>query len=76
MAIRQYVHDDPAFGPDDIQTMSLAMEDVCKALNVNGDARTREAIAIRIIELARRGERDRVRLREQVIAEANGNASL
>jgi hypothetical protein len=43
---------------------------------VNGDAKAREAVAIRIIELARRGERDAAKLRDRVVAEANGGAAL
>ena len=76
MAIRQYLHDDVAFSPEDIKTMSHALEDACNALKVNGDTRAREAVAIRIIELARRGDRDAAKLRERVVTEANGGAAL
>jgi hypothetical protein len=62
-----------AFEPDDIETMSLAYEEVCNALHINGDARARETIAVRVIELAQRGERRRTVLRDRVLAEANGN---
>jgi hypothetical protein len=58
MPIRVYLPADAAFSPEDIKTMSHALEDACNALKVNGDAKAREAVAIRIIELARRGERD------------------
>jgi hypothetical protein len=76
MAIRQYLHDDAAFSPEDIKMMSQALEDACNALKVNGDAKAREAVAIRVIELARRGERDAAKLRNWVVAEANGGAAL
>jgi hypothetical protein len=76
MAIREYLHNDAAFSPEDIKTMSHALEDACNALKVNGDAKAREAVAIRIIELARRGERDAANLRDRVVAEANGGAAL
>ena len=76
MAIRQYLHDDVAFSPEDIKTMSHALEDACNALKVNGDARAREAIAIRIIELARRGDLDAAKLRDRVVAEANSGGAL
>ena len=46
-----------AFEPNDIQAMSLAYDEVCNALHINGDIRARETIAERVIELARRGER-------------------
>src|SRR5438046_266027 len=58
MAIRPYLDGDGTFDPTDIQLMSMALEDVCKALNLNGNAKAKEVVAIRIIELARRGERD------------------
>ena len=72
MPIRQYLKDDTSFVPADIHAMSIALEDVCKALQLDGDARAKEAVAIRIIELARRGERDPTKLRDRVVAEANG----
>ena len=54
--------------------MSAALDDVCEALKTNGDAVAREVIAGRIVELARRGERDRRKLTERLVAEANGGA--
>jgi len=51
--------------------MSLACEEVCNSLHINGDARARETIAARVIELARRGERCPTVLRDRVLAEAN-----
>lgn len=72
MAILQYLQNESVFKPDDIKVMSSALEDACKALNIDGDARAREAIAVRIIELARRGERDPTKLRDRVVNEANG----
>ncbi len=50
--------------------MSAALEEVCRALNVNGDVKAKETLAVRIIELARRGERDAGRLRDRVLREA------
>ena len=76
MPIKQFLKDHSAFDPRDIEAMSMALEDTCKALNVNGDARAREVIATRIIELARRGERSPTKLRDRVLAEANGGARL
>jgi len=60
--ILPFLKDEPAFDPTDIQAMSMALEDACKALNVQGG----------IIELARRGERSPTKLRDRVLAEANG----
>ena len=59
-----------AFEPNDIQAMSLAYEDICDALHINGDIRARETIAVRVIELARRGECSPARLRDRVLHEA------
>lgn len=59
------------FEPGDVEAMSLACEEVCHALHINGDARARETIAVRVIELARRGEHSPTVLRDRVLAEAN-----
>jgi hypothetical protein len=61
-----------AFEPSDIEGMSLAYEDICDPLHINGDIRSRETIAIRVIELARRGGRCPTVLRDRVLAEAKG----
>jgi hypothetical protein len=62
----------PVFEPDDISAMSMAFDDVCKALLVPAhNERARRVIASRIIELARRGERSPTHLRDQVLKEAN-----
>ena len=61
------------FTPVDIHTMSAALNDVCKSLQLrNDDVRGREVIATRIIELTRRGEHNPARLRDRVLSEANG----
>ena len=44
------------FDPNDVEAMSTAYEEVCNALHINGDAGARETIAVRVIELARRGD--------------------
>jgi hypothetical protein len=72
MTITQFLSSQSAFDPDDVRAMSMAMEDVCNVLKVNGDATAREAIATRIVELARRGERSPTKLRDRLLAEANG----
>jgi hypothetical protein len=51
--------------------MSLALADVCKELTLDGNANGKETIAVRIIELARRGERNPTKLRDRVLHEAN-----
>ena len=59
------------FEPQHIETMSLAFEEVCKALEIQpGATREREAVAVRIIELCLRGECRPDRLAERVLKEA------
>jgi hypothetical protein len=62
----------PAFDPETTAAMAMALDQVCDALKIDGDKAAREAIAMRIIELARRGERDVTKLRDRVLKEANG----
>jgi hypothetical protein len=64
-----------AFDPDALQAMSTALDEVCRTLQVNGDQCAREIMAARIIELARRGERDPELLRDRVLWEAGAPPS-
>lgn len=61
---------DEPFDPKDITAMSMALDDVCTALNLRDDSSAREVIAVRIIELAKSGERSPTRLRDRVLHEA------
>jgi hypothetical protein len=67
-AILPYVRD-AVFEQKDITAMSMALDDVCKALNIL-DGPAREVIAERIIALAMNGERSPTRLRDRVLHEA------
>lgn len=69
--IPNYEH---VFGPETTAAMGTALDQICAVLGLNHDAVAREAIAGRIIELARRGERDATKLRDRVLMEANGAA--
>ena len=75
MPITPYIRDG-IFGPDEIRAMSMALDDVCKALNINGHGTAREVIAMRIVTLAERGERDHTKLRDQLLQEAQGGTGL
>jgi ABC-type hemin transport system substrate-binding protein len=56
------------FGPHDVQAMSTALEDVCKALNLADEAKgARELLAKQIIALAQQGERSPTALRDRVM---------
>ena len=58
----------PVFSPADIVILSTAFEDALRALNLtNRDDPTTEIVAKKIIEIAKQGERDPVRLRERAI---------
>jgi hypothetical protein len=65
-----------AFEQKDITAMSTALDAVCMKLKIDGNASAREVIATRIIELARRGERSPIKLRDRLLLEANGGATL
>jgi hypothetical protein len=67
---------DDAFDPEALRAMSTALDDVCGMLNVEHDQGAREVMAIRIIELARRGERDPEQLRDRVLREAVATSSV
>jgi hypothetical protein len=59
---------DHAFGPEEIQVLTTAYEDVLRALRLENRADpATEMIAKKILEFAQRGERDPVRLREYAI---------
>jgi hypothetical protein len=61
---------DGVFDPKDIQVMSMALDGVCKSLNLRDD-REREIIAERIVDLARRGVRSPTILRDRVLHDAD-----
>lgn len=66
----------PRVPADEITAISRALDEACKALNINGDARHREAIAARIIDLARNGVIDSKALSERIVAESKAMRSL
>ena len=73
MPIRPYL-EGGVFDPEDIQTMSMALEEVCRVLRIGaGSGRDREVVAIRIIELARRGELEYRRLVERCLKDAGAD---
>ena len=65
-----------AFDPEAIHVMSRAFDEVCAALRISADDRGRTAVAVRIIELARRGEFNADRLRDRVLRESNSLSEL
>jgi hypothetical protein len=67
MPIRTYLEDRSAFSPEEIKVMSKALDEACAALQVAGQMKDREIIAVRIIELARKGVIDATALRDRVV---------
>ena len=65
-----FLRSQAVFDPEATHAMSVAFEQVCQALKLNDDQRAREAVAERIIELARCGEHDPMRLSDRVLREA------
>jgi hypothetical protein len=59
------------FEPKDITAMSMALDDVCRTLNLQDDSSAREVMAVRIIELAKAGELRPKHLRDRVLHEAS-----
>jgi hypothetical protein len=62
---------DGVFDQKDITAMSMALDDLCKLLNLRDDNSAKEVIASRIIDLARAGERSPGRLRDRILHEAD-----
>jgi hypothetical protein len=63
------------FEPEATGAMTEAFVKVCRELKLNGNAAVREAIAVRIIEVAQLGERDSGRIRERVLREVRPDAA-
>jgi hypothetical protein len=59
------------FDSEDIVAMSMALDDICKELNLRDNGSAREVIAVRIIDLATTGGRSPTRLRNRVLYEAH-----
>lgn len=75
MPIRDHLSDQTTFEPEAITAMSTAFEQACDALHVfSGDARGREAVATRIIDLARNGVIDATALRDRVLQDSQASA--
>ena len=61
---------DKVFGPQDIQAMSTALEDVCKILDLSDEGKSeREFLAQNILALAHHGERRAALLRDRTLRE-------
>ena len=64
---------EPAFPPEVIDAMSWAFEEICERLVIPETADApRAMVAFRIVELARKGERDPERLRDKALKSIGG----
>ena len=69
MTVAPFLNDN-VFGPQDIQAMSTALEDVCKILDLSDKAKSeRDLLAQNILALARHGERNAALLRDRMLRE-------
>jgi hypothetical protein len=69
--ILPFVRGQSVFDPETLRAMSAALDQACHALKLpDTAARERETVAVKIVELARRGERDPERLCERVLHDA------
>jgi hypothetical protein len=60
-----FLNEDDKFDPEALRAMSIAFKQACRQLVLKQDAVTeRAAVARKIVELARQGERDMMRLCE------------
>ena len=67
--ILPFLRDRNVFDPKDVKAMSMALDDVCKNLGLQ-DGPQRDAMAERIVDLAREGIRSPTVLRDRVLHEA------
>ena len=67
--ILPFLSEQSVFEPEATNAMTEAFVKVWQDLKLNGDTGVREAIAVRIIELAQLSERDPERIRERVLRE-------
>jgi hypothetical protein len=59
-----------AFDPDDLAVLDAAFQAVCRSLGLaDGDDLRREAVALKVIEIAQTGQRDPDQLAARVLEE-------
>ena len=65
-----FLRESPPFAREEIVDMAHAVDDICKALEISSDdAQTMKSVAERVVEHAKRGERNPEVLAERVISE-------
>ena len=64
--ILPFIDHHSVFEPETTHAMSVAFDEVCLMLNLT-DGSLKEAIAARIVQLARQGKRDSMSLRENAL---------
>jgi tartrate dehydratase beta subunit/fumarate hydratase class I family protein len=70
------IGDHPGFDPETATVLAKTVDDVCDRLYIDGDAhQLREAVAARIVNIARSGERDPVRIRNKIMQEVDSDVA-
>ena len=75
MPIKQFLPN-ASFNPEVIALMAVGFEKTCRSLQISGQTVVPEAVAKRIIELARKGERDPIRMSEWTLKNLQSDAEL
>jgi hypothetical protein len=69
MPIRVLLQRDPSFAPDEVEALTAAFEDTLRRLRLaQREDPVTLTVARLIVELAKQGERDPVRLRDSALA--------
>jgi hypothetical protein len=69
-----FLHESPSFAQEEIVDMAHAVDDVCKVLEIApDDTPALKSVAERVVEHAKKGERDPAVLAERVISELRGD---
>lgn len=70
------LRDASVFEPETAQAMATAFDEVCRALKLTESATSeRESVASKIIDLARRGERNSLKLVEHVLRDVRATTT-
>ena len=70
------ISDDPGFDRETAIALAKTVDDVCESLYIDGEAQDlRKAVAARIVDIARSGERDPVRIRNKIMQEVDSDVA-
>ncbi len=76
MPLKRLLGENPAFDPDAIEAVTMAYDHLCTALHlIDRDDPLKEIVAKKIIEHAKRGEKDAIALAQLVLKELRNSSS-